>query len=84
MDKITKERNEIMTIELKTCSRCSNLSPVSKIGEMLSHFVCDPCRTDSTPWEFNKVRISDMEFESPEPKSILENHLEILDENPYR
>ena len=55
---------------MKECTRCGNNEDVSPIGFELAHFVCDTCRNDTKGWEFNGVRVSDMEYVSPEPSEV--------------
>lgn len=52
------------------CKRCGEDSFLSGIGRTLFHFVCDICRLDKAGWEFNGIRIKDLEYQSPEPSAV--------------
>ena len=55
---------------MKQCNRCGQEKEVSETSALLAHFVCDGCRNDTGGWEFNSIRIKDMEYEMPETSSI--------------
>lgn len=56
----------------KSCVRCGEEKQVSPVATALVHFVCDICRHDTSGWEFNGVRLADMEYQSTEPNSMIQ------------
>lgn len=59
---------------MKQCLRCGEHRELSDIGAVLVNFVCDGCRKDSSGWEFNGVRLQDMEYQSVEHDALKESN----------
>jgi hypothetical protein len=71
-------------MNIKMCLRCGQDSELSNIGAALKNFVCDTCRHDKNGWEFNGVRLKDMEYESAIPDSVIEQWAEIKNKKQYQ